>query len=444
MKKATLLLILIVFSIAEIGAQNPLIMDEFTADPSARVFNNRVYVYPSHDIRLDSGRFANWFCMEDYHVYSSENLTQWEDHGVILSQYDVPWVDPSTYSMWAPDCIEKDGKYYFYFPSTAKDKSEGRGRRIGVAVADSPEGPFIPQEKPMEGVFGIDPNVFIDTDGQAYLYWGGGETLYMAKLKENMLELATEPKQVVDLPAKFKEGPYLFERQGKYYFTFPHVPETTERLVYAMGDSPMGPFEFKGVIMKESPVECWTNHHSIIEYRDQWYLFYHHNDLSPDFDKNRSIKADSLFFNADGTIQEVVPTLRGVGITPADTKIQVDRYSESRGSRVNYEFVDSSDPHKGWRIMLPEKNNWVRYNKVGFDDKSFDNLKIKAQSSQGGQIEIRLNGADGTLVSEVAISGNEGWQSLNNGLLSVPEGVNDLYLVNVGDNPVAIDWIQFE
>lgn len=444
MKKATLLLILIVFSIAEIGAQNPLIMDEFTADPSARVFNDKVYVYPSHDIRLDSGRFANWFCMEDYHVYSSENLTQWEDHGVILSQYDVPWVDPSTYSMWAPDCIEKDGKYYFYFPSTAKDRSEGRGRRIGVAVADSPEGPFIPQEKPMEGVFGIDPNVFIDTDGQVYLYWGGGETLYMAKLKENMLELATEPKQVVDLPAKFKEGPYLFERQGKYYFTFPHVPETTERLVYAMGDSPMGPFEFKGVIMKESPVECWTNHHSIIEYRDQWYLFYHHNDLSPDFDKNRSIKADSLFFNADGTIQEVVPTLRGVGITPADTKIQVDRYSESRGSRVNYEFVDSSDPHKGWRIMLPEKNNWVRYNKVGFDDKSFDNLKIKAQSSQGGQIEIRLNGADGTLVSEVAISGNEGWQSLNNGLLSVPEGVNDLYLVNVGDNPVAIDWIQFE
>ena len=444
MKKATLLLILIVFSIAEIGAQNPLIMDEFTADPSARVFNDKVYVYPSHDIRLDSGRFANWFCMEDYHVYSSENLTQWEDHGVILSQYDVPWVDPSTYSMWAPDCIEKDGKYYFYFPSTAKDRSEGRGRRIGVAVADSPEGPFIPQEKPMEGVFGIDPNVFIDTDGQVYLYWGGGETLYMAKLKENMLELATEPKQVVDLPAKFKEGPYLFERQGKYYFTFPHVPETTERLVYAMGDSPMGPFEFKGVIMKESPVECWTNHHSIIEYRDQWYLFYHHNDLSPDFDKNRSIKADSLFFNADGTIQEVVPTLRGVGITPADTKIQVDRYSESRGSRVNYEFVDSSDPHKGWRIMLPEKNNWVRYNKVGFDDKSFDNLKIKAQSSQGGQIEIRLNGADGTLVSEVAISGNEGWQSLNNGLLSVPEGVNDLYLVNVGNNPVAIDWIQFE
>lgn len=443
MKKTTLLL-LIVFSVTNILAQNPLIMDEFTADPSARVFNDKVYVYPSHDIRKDSGRFANWFCMEDYHVYSSENLTQWEDHGVILSQYDVPWVDPSTYSMWAPDCIERDGKYYFYFPSTAKDKSEGRGRRVGVAIADSPEGPFIPQESPLEGVFGIDPNVFIDTDGQAYLYWGGGEKLYMAKLKDNMLELATEPKEVVELPAKFKEGPYLFERQGKYYFTFPHVPETTERLVYAMGDSPMGPFEFKGVIMKESPVECWTNHHSIIEYRDQWYLFYHHNDLSPDFDKNRSIKADSLFFNADGTIQEVVPTLRGVGITPADVKIQVDRYSEAKGSRVDYEFVDSSAPHKGWKILLPEKNNWIRYNKVGFDDKSFDNLKIKAQSSQGGKLEIRLNGADGTLVSEVAISGYEGWQNLNNELLSVPKGVNDLYLVNVGDNPVEIDWIQFE
>ncbi len=444
MRQTTFALFLMVFSVVEVFAQNPLIMDEFTADPSARVFNDKVYIYPSHDIRKDSGRFASWFCMEDYHVYSSENLTKWEDHGVILSQYDVPWVDPSTYSMWAPDCIEKNGKYYFYFPSTAKDKSEGRGRRVGVAIADSPEGPFIPQEKPMEEVFGIDPNPFIDKDGQAYLYWGGGEKLYMAKLKDNMLELANEPQEVVDLPAKFKEGPYLFERKGKYYFTFPHVPETTERLVYAMGDSPMGPFEFQGVIMKESPVECWTNHHSIINYRGQWYLFYHHNDLSPDFDKNRSIMADSLFFNADGTIQEVVPTLRGVGVTSADFRIQVDRYSAAEGSQVEYEFVDASDPHEGWLVMLPEKNNWVSYNKVNFGDKSFGNLKVKAQSSQGGRVEIRMDASDGTLVSAVDIPGNEGWQNSSNGLLNIPTGIHDLYLVNVGDAPVSIDWIQFE
>ncbi|PRY96639.1 carbohydrate binding protein with CBM6 domain [Marinilabilia salmonicolor] len=444
MKKATLLLIFIVLSITVSWAQNPLIMDEFTADPSARVFNDKVYVYPSHDIRLDSGRFANWFCMEDYHVYSSENLTQWEDHGVILSQYDVSWVDPSTYSMWAPDCIEKNGKYYFYFPSTAKDKSEGRGRRVGVAVADSPEGPFIPQEQPMKDVFGIDPNPFIDRDGQAYLYWGGGEKLYMAKLKENMLELATEPQEVVDLPAKFKEGPYLFERNGKYYFTFPHVPETTERLVYAMGDSPMGPFEFKGVIMKESPVECWTNHHSIIEYRDQWYLFYHHNDLSPDFDKNRSIKADSLFFNADGTIQEVLPTLRGVGITPASARIQTDRYSLAEGENVSYEFVDDTDPHQGWQVHLPEEGNWISYNKVDFGTGEFEELIVKGYAEKGGDFEIRLNAPDGPRLTDVEFDNAGDYQLKKVTLSDLPKGIHDLYIFNAGDSELVLDWIQFK
>jgi hypothetical protein len=444
MRKTTFALIVLVFFAVGALAQNPLIMDEFTADPSARVFDDKVYIYPSHDIRKDSGRFANWFCMEDYHVYSSENLTQWEDHGVILSQYDVPWVDASTFSMWAPDCIEKDGKYYFYFPATAKDKTEGRGRRVGVAVADSPTGPFVPEENPMEGVFGIDPNPFIDTDGQAYLYWGGGEKLYVARLKDNMLELATEPQLVLELPPKFKEGPYLFERQGKYYFTFPHVPKTTERLVYAMGDSPMGPFEFKGLIMEESPVECWTNHHSIIEYRDQWYLFYHHNDLSPDFDKNRSIKSDSLFFNADGTIQQVVPTLRGVGISPAASKIQVDRYSSAEGEKISYEFVDGSNPHKGWKVNLPQNGNLISYNKVDFGTDGYETIIVKASAVNDGEFEIRLDAPDGNVVANASISGSDELKTESFSLSEQPKGMHDIYLINTGDSELTFDWIQFK
>ena len=119
-----------------------------------------------------------------------------------------------------------------------------------------------------------------------------------------MKELASEPIQVQGLPEGFKEGPYVFKRNGKYYFTFPWVQDKTENLAYAMGDSPMGPFTFKGIIMDESPVGCWTNHHSITEYNGQWYLFYHHNDYSPNFDKNRSVRIDSLFFNTDGTIKK--------------------------------------------------------------------------------------------------------------------------------------------
>ncbi|HEY3402606.1 MAG TPA: family 43 glycosylhydrolase, partial [Ohtaekwangia sp.] len=270
--------------------QNPFIRDQFTADPSARVFNNKVYVFPSHDILAAEGKGRiGWFCMEDYHVFSSGNLTDWTDHGVIVKQNEVPWVKKDSYNMWAPDCIFRNGKYYFYFPATPQDTTGiGRGFTIGVAIADKPEGPYTPQAEPIKKVRGIDPNVFIDKNGDAYLYWSAGN-IYGAKLKDNMLELDSEVKILGELPSKgLKEGPYMFERNGIYYLTYPHVENKIERLEYAIGDNPLGPFKITGVIMDESPTGCWTNHHSIIQFDKQWYLFYHHNDYSPKFDKSRS------------------------------------------------------------------------------------------------------------------------------------------------------------
>ena len=253
MKKCTFLIIGLLFISNISFSQNPIIRDQFTADPSARVFNGKVFVFPSHDIVAPEGKNLrpNWFCMEDYHVFSSENLTDWTDHGVIVSQYSAPWVDSTTYSMWAPDCIERDGKYYFYFPASSTDKDFRKKSRIGVAIAENPDGPYIPQEKPIEGVFGIDPNVFIDQNGQAYLYWALGQ-MSVAKLKDNMLELDSEVKAIEEMPKEgLREGPYMIERNGIYYMTYPHVENGTERLEYLMGDSPMGPFKFAGVIMDE-------------------------------------------------------------------------------------------------------------------------------------------------------------------------------------------------
>ncbi|RZJ81756.1 MAG: alpha-N-arabinofuranosidase, partial [Chryseobacterium sp.] len=368
----------LILSCTEIFAQNPLIHHQFTADPSARVFGDSVYIYPSHDILATKthGR-EGWFCMEDYHVFSSANLSNWKDHGVIVSQNEVPWVKPDSYSMWAPDCIERNGKYYFYFPSTPKDSSIAKGFTIGVAVADKPSGRFVPQEMPISGVKGIDPNVFIDKDGQAYLYWSQGN-LYGAKLKENMLELASEPVILGDLPSKgLKEGPYLFEREGLYYLTYPHVENKTERLEYATGSNPLGPFKFKGVIMDESP-NCWTNHHSVINFKNQWYLFYHFNDYSPDFDKARSIRADSLFFNTDGTIRKVKPSLRGVGLTNASDSIQLDRYSKISRTGASIAFLDTLRKFDGWKLQLKEMGAWVHYNSVDFSKRKFKALRIKA------------------------------------------------------------------
>ncbi|MES1262870.1 MAG: family 43 glycosylhydrolase, partial [Peristeroidobacter soli] len=278
-------------------ATNPLITDQFTADPTARVFEGRVYVYPSHDINEPPGYKGRpkWFVMEDYHVFSSDNPTDWKDHGVILTRDDVPWADPTAYAMWAPDAVFKDGKYYFYFPATAK----GGGRRIGVAIADKPSGPFKPEATPIEGVQGIDPGVLLDKDGSAYLFWSATDKLFAAKLKPNMLEIEGEPITFDNLPKKgLQEGPFVFERGGTYYLTYPHKENKIERLEYATGASPLGPYKWAGVLADESVSGCWTNHQSIVEYQGQWYLFYHDQDLSPGFDKHRSIRADKLFFNA--------------------------------------------------------------------------------------------------------------------------------------------------
>jgi Beta-xylosidase len=191
-KPILLIYLLIVSLINNAIAQNPIIRDRFSADPSARVFNGRVYLYPSHDNLAREGRGRPiWFCMEDYHVFSSSNLTDWTHHGIILGQNKVNWVDSTTFSMWAPDCIARNGKYYFYFPANVK-ASIGRGFGIGVAVADHPAGPYTPQLEPINNVHGIDPCPFIDKDGQAYIYYSLNK-IFVAKLKDNMLELASEP-----------------------------------------------------------------------------------------------------------------------------------------------------------------------------------------------------------------------------------------------------------
>lgn len=430
-----------------VQAQNPLITDQFTADPSARVFGDRVYVYPSHDIPCTEERGRRgWFCMEDYHVFSSSNLKDWTDHGVIVSQEQVKWANTDTYSMWAPDCIEKEGRYYFYFPTIIRDTVKyWKGYGIGVAVAERPEGPFTIQPEPMKNVKGIDPNVFIDKDGQAYLYWSAGH-IYGARLDDNMLEIIGQPKVLKELPpleSGLKEGPYMIGRNGMYYLTYPHVENKTERLEYAVGDNPLGPFEVKGVIMDEHASGCWTNHHSMIEFNKQWYLFYHHNDLSPDFDKNRSIRVDSLFFNKDGSIQKVIPTLRGVGLTNATDEIQIDRYSQISNEGVTISFLDTLDRFKGWKTVLSKKGAWLKYNAVDFGESELTDVYVKASSKTGGTIEIR-HSEKGSLVAEMEVPKGDEWKTVKTTTQALKSGAKDLFITLKEGSIITIDWIRFE
>ena len=444
--KYGMLLGLLLIIINQLNAQNPIIRNQFSADPSARVFGDRVYVFPSHDILAKEGKGrVGWFCMEDYHVFSSANLTDWTDHGMIVTQNKVPWVRPDSYSMWAPDCIERNGKYYFYFPTSPKDTvTFGRGFTIGVATADKPEGPYTPEATPIKGVRGIDPNVFIDKDGQAYLYWSAGN-IYAGKLKANMMELDSEVKILGELPTKgLKEGPYMFERNGIYYLTYPHVENKIERLEYAIGNNPLGPFKVTGVIMDESESGCWTNHHSIIQFKNQWYLFYHNKDYSPRFDKARSIRLDSLSFNTDGTIKKVIPTLRGAGLTNAVTKIQIDRYTLLNDAGVSVEFIDTLNTFKGWKTIFNNARSWIQYNSVDFGKKKLKTVSVNALSAAGGTLQIRANGINGPVIADVKIPQSSEWKISKASVLKFVPGVKNIFIMMKEGKQVEADWISFE
>jgi hypothetical protein len=315
----------------------PLVTHIYTADPAAHAFNGRIYIYPSHDI--DAGIPENdngdHFDMRDYHVLSMDSVNgKVTDHGVALAVKDIPWAGRQ---LWDSDAAYKNGKYYLYFP--LKDKEDIF--RIGVAVSDKPEGPFLPEAEPIRGSFSIDPCVFEDADGRHYMYFGGiwGGQLqrwhrgeynpagsfpsanepsippFAAKLRDDMLEFAETPRPVLiidkagnpllasDEDRRFFEASWMHKYKGRYYYSW--STGNTHYLCYATGENPYGPFTYEGKIL--TPVIGWTTHHSIIEFKGKWYLFYHDCTLSKGKTHLRSIKASELNYNEDGTIQTIHP-----------------------------------------------------------------------------------------------------------------------------------------
>jgi hypothetical protein len=205
----------------------------------------------------------------------------------------------------------------------------------------------------------------------------------------------------------------------------------------------MGPFRQAGVILDESQSGCWTVHHSIVDYRNQWYLFYHDRDLSPSFDKNRSIRADKLSFNADGTIRKVSPTLRGVGLVSAQSQIQIDRYSATSGNGIEVAFLDDKHPDAGWQTTFSAAQSWVRFNDVDFDHGGQKALAVRAKAPRGGVLEIRLDKAEGTPVGRVRLDPAQDWKNTRVSVKNIPAGVHDVIVTQSESNAVAVDWVSF-
>jgi beta-xylosidase len=342
MSKIASALFVIVTSVSFVTAQTqrtpvsePLVTHIYTADPSAHVFDGRIYIYPSHDIESNTAQDdeGGHFDMKDYHVLSMDAIGgKVTDHGVALDIKDVAWAGRQ---MWAPDAAFKNGTYYLYFP--VKDKQDIF--RIGVATSTSPTGPFKAEKEAIIGSYSIDPSVFTDSDGKSYMYFGGiwGGQLQRwasgsfdangsktdlkqddkpaiapraALMSSNMLGFDGAVKEIQildpqgnallgkDHERRFFEAAWMHKYNGKYYFSY--STGDTHNIAYATGTNPMGPFTYQGVILK--PVVGWTNHHSIIEFKGKWYLFYHDSVLSGNKTHLRTVKVMEMKYNPDGTI----------------------------------------------------------------------------------------------------------------------------------------------
>ncbi len=312
-----------------------LFPQDYMADPAAHVFNGKLYIYPSHDWEsgIPENDNGDHFNMKDYHCLSVDNIEtdMAKDEGIILKVEDIAWAGRQ---LWDSDVVEKNGKYYLIY--SMKDKNDIF--HLGVAIADRPEGPFRPEENPIRGSYSIDPCVFKDDDGSIYVYFGGiwggqlqrfkdnkalesahlpegKETAIpsrVAKMTDDVLQFAEEAKAVIvvddnglplsaDNPHRFFEASWMHKYNGKYYFTY--STGDTHFLCSAVGETPYGPFTYKGVILE--PVVGWTTHHCITEYKGKWYLFHH--DCVPSNGKTwlRSLKVAELEYDADGNIKTV-------------------------------------------------------------------------------------------------------------------------------------------
>jgi hypothetical protein len=312
----------------------PLVTHIYTADPSAHVFNGRIYIYPSHDTATGTPEddLGSHFNMMDYHILSMDSIGgKVTDHGVALDIKNIPWAGRQ---LWAPDAAFANSTYYLYFPV----KNKQGVFQIGVATSTKPDGPFVAEKEPIKGSYSIDPTVFKDDDGTYYMYFGGiwggqlqrwnnnqydsakgnrkpGEMAIlprMAKLNSDMKSFAEAVKELQlldengkpfkesDNAKRFFEAAWMHKYKGKYYLSY--STGDTHNLCYAIGDNPNGPFAYKGVIL--NPVEGWTNHHSIIQHNGKWYLFYHDVQLSGKTHL-RNVKVTELKYNSDGTIQTI-------------------------------------------------------------------------------------------------------------------------------------------
>lgn len=419
MMKKTILAAIVAFTTLGANAQNPIIHTCFSTDPAPMVYGDRVYVFTGHD---EEG--ADFFWMNEWRLFSSADMVNWTDHGCPLAQCDLSWADDRA---WAPQCIERNGKFYLYVPVHSRIS---RGMAIGVAVADKIEGPYKdPLGKPLfeNGSWDhIDPTVMIEEDGQAYLYWGNPR-LYSVKLNEDMISLASEVK--VDTTVhRYTEGPWIMKQRpatkeeqkamkaqkikksywGKYFMVYA-AGGVPERIAYSVSDNPQGPWEYVGEVMPQSnETQSFTNHSGTVTFKDHNYFFYHTGWLPGGGGFARSVSVEEFQWNPDGSFPTIKHSKEGVkpiGTLNPYVRVEAETIANSKG-------VKSEWNKKRGVVFLSDIQNgdWTSVREVTLKP-STSSITVRAASGlQGGNIEIRLGSERGAVIARVKVEPTGGWE----------------------------------
>lgn len=409
-----------------VNAQRPIIQTKYTADPAPMVYNDTVFLYTTHDEDDAEG-----FKMQDWLLYTSTDMVNWTDHGVVASLKSFDWVKRDN-GAWAEQVVERNGKFYMYCPI--------HGNGIGVLVSNSPYGPFKdPLGKPLvwqkEHWDDIDPTVFIDEDGQAYMYWGNPNCYYV-KLNEDMISYSGDIVKLKETPEHYQEGPWFYKRNGHYYLAFASTC-CPEGIGYAMSDSPTGPWKTKGYIMR--PTERTRgNHPGIMDYKGKSYVFGLNYDLlkleTNTHYERRSVSVAEMHYNEDGTIQEVPYW--------ADTKLeQIGTFNpfrkvEAETMAWGYGLKTAPNADKSLSVVDVNNGEYICVRGVNFGKNKARCFEVSALPLEGGNLKIRLDVPDGKIVGNVNIpQGNETSKyELYSCEVNAVSGIHDLYLSFEGEN----------
>jgi arabinoxylan arabinofuranohydrolase len=411
--------------------ENPFVQTNYTADPAPVVFGDRLYVYTTHD---EDVTVNNFYTMNDWRLYSTTDMVNWTDHGSPASYRTFSWGNDSA---WAAQAIERNGKYFLYVPL-----NNNSGSRIGVAVADSPIGPFrdpLGTHLARGPTSNIDPTVFIDDDGQAYMYWGNG-TLQYVRLNNDMISYSGGI-QTASLSG-FVEGPWLYKRGSIYYMVYAASGNGSEKISYATSNRPTGPWTYKGDIMDAG--RTYTNHPGIVDYKGRSYFFYHNSSLPGGSNFKRSVAVQEFTYGADGSIPKL--PINGEGpeaIAKLNPFERVEAETIAFASGVKTE--NCNDTGGGQNVTRISNGDYIKVKNVNFGS-GVTAFQARISSATGNAgIELRLDSLTGTSLGKCDVSGYSSWTTVTCPV-SGASGTHDLFLVfsGSGDNAFKFNWWKFE